>query len=216
MSTTLREGPEGADPTLAAEVHDLESREEALESRTRSLEFAEPLALILAVVAIALALGALIVALAKDDGGATMMGRAATTGMMGGSTSTGASMMGAGRHGSFTPAQMAAAGRGTIHTQLGDYWVAPTVGSVAAGRVTFVAKNVGRVPHELMIEKMPMKFDSPMHPTESSAQGMIEDMEAGQSGRMTLNLRPGSYMLFCNVEGHYVAGQHIPFTVTGS
>ncbi len=27
-------------------------------------------------------------------------------------------------------------------------------------------------------------------------------------------LKPGNYVLFCNVSGHYAAGQHIPFTVT--
>ena len=31
---------------------------------------------------------------------------------------------------------------------------------------------------------------------------------------LTLNLKPGKYQLFCNVPGHYAAGQHIPFTVT--
>ena len=32
---------------------------------------------------------------------------------------------------------------------------------------------------------------------------------------VTLELKPGSYVLFCNVSGHYAAGQHTPFTVTG-
>jgi uncharacterized cupredoxin-like copper-binding protein len=31
---------------------------------------------------------------------------------------------------------------------------------------------------------------------------------------MTLKLTPGNYMLFCNVSGHYAAGQHIRFSVT--
>ncbi len=42
---------------------------------------------------------------------------------------------------------------------------------------------------------------------------MIPDMGPGGSGRMTLNLRPGTYELFCNVPGHYAAGQHVTFTV---
>jgi uncharacterized cupredoxin-like copper-binding protein len=33
---------------------------------------------------------------------------------------------------------------------------------------------------------------------------------------MTLKLMPGKYMLFCNVPGHYAAGQHTVLTVTQS
>jgi uncharacterized cupredoxin-like copper-binding protein len=29
-----------------------------------------------------------------------------------------------------------------------------------------------------------------------------------------MHLKPGKYMLFCNVQGHYAAGQHTVFTVT--
>jgi len=131
-------------------------------------------------------------------------------------TSGGTMMMGAGGHGRFSSSQVAAATKGTVYVQLGDYWAAPTVSSVHAGKVTFIARNVGRVPHELMVERMPMKFDAPMQPNEDAAQGMIDDMAPGHSGRMTMRLRPGTYMLFCNVAGHYAAGQHMTFTVTKS
>lgn len=107
---------------------------------------------------------------------------------------------------------------GAVHqvtAKLGDYWVRPDVTSVPAGKVTFTAKNVGQVPHELMIERMPIKMDAPGQPNEDAALGMIEDMEPGQSGHMTLDLKPGTYMLFCNVPGHYAMGQHTMFKVTG-
>jgi uncharacterized cupredoxin-like copper-binding protein len=144
-----------------------------------------------------------------------MMNRAGAGSMMGSTGQSGGSMMaGVGAHGRFTSEQMAAAAKGTVYVQLGDYWAAPTVGSIRAGKVTFIAKNVGQVPHELMVERMPMKFDSPMHPNEDAAQGMIDDMEPGQSGRMTVRLSPGRYMLFCNAPGHYAAGQHIMFQAT--
>jgi hypothetical protein len=113
-----------------------------------------------------------------------------------GSTASGGMMVGAGGHGKFTSAAAGAAAHGKVYVQLGDYWAAPTVASVRAGKVTFIATNVGRVPHELVVERMPMRFDSPMHPTENAAQGMIEDMAPGHSGRMTMRLRPGTYMLF--------------------
>jgi uncharacterized cupredoxin-like copper-binding protein len=33
---------------------------------------------------------------------------------------------------------------------------------------------------------------------------------------MTLRLHPGMYMLFCNVTGHYAAGQHTVLKVTST
>jgi len=133
-----------------------------------------------------------------------------------GSRGTGPSgtMMGAGRRGNFTASQVTAAAHGTVYVQLGDFWVAPAVASVRAGKVTFVASNVGSVPHELMVERMPIRFDAPMQPNEDAAQGMIDDIDPGKSGRMSLRLTPGTYMLFCNLPGHFAAGQHMVFTVT--
>jgi uncharacterized cupredoxin-like copper-binding protein len=222
MPGTIERDPESTSPELAQELHDLEAQEEKLERRTRSLEVSGPLALIFSLFALALGIGALAIALAnRSDNTSTPSGTSNVAGSAGQSTgmmgSTAAGMMtGAGGHGSFSTSMMSAAARGTVYVQLGDYWAAPAVSSIRAGKVTFVAKNVGRVPHELMVERMPMKFDSPMHPNEDAAQGMIADMDPGHSGRMTMRLRPGTYMLFCNVSGHYAAGQHIPFTVTNS
>jgi uncharacterized cupredoxin-like copper-binding protein len=130
-----------------------------------------------------------------------------------GSTATGGVMMG-GAHGRFAAGQVAAAAKGTVYVNLGDYWVQPAVSSVRAGKITFVAKNVGQIPHELMVERAPIKMMSIGKPDEDAAQGMIDDMSSGQSGHMSVRLKPGRYVLFCNAPGHYAAGQHIPFTVT--
>jgi uncharacterized cupredoxin-like copper-binding protein len=125
----------------------------------------------------------------------------------------GSGMMGAGP--AATSSKPAAGPADQVKAQLGDYWVKPSTTSVPAGKVTFTATNVGQVPHELMIERAPIKMDAPGQPNEDAAQGMIEDMDPGQSGSMTLNLQPGSYMLFCNVPGHFMMGQHTMFKVTG-
>ena len=76
--------------------------------------------------------------------------------------------------------------------------------------------NSGRLIHELMVERAPIKTDGPGRPNEDASIGMIEDMKPGTSGRMTLQLKPGTYELFCNVTEHYAAGQHTTFTVTKS
>ena len=59
------------------------------------------------------------------------------------------------------------------------------------------------------------KIYSPDDGLRLGLQGMIDDMGPGQSGHMTLNLKAGTYMLFCNVPGHYAMGQHTMFKVTG-
>lgn len=222
MPITADHEPETSTAELSDELHTLEAQEAGLERRTRSLELTGPLALIISIFAIAIGIGALVVAFSNGSDGTTTptasdTGAAAPATMMGSTpAASGGMKMGAGGHGRFSSSQVAAAAKGTVFVQLGDYWAAPTVPSVRGGKVTFVASNVGVVPHELMVERMPIKFESPMHPNEAAAQGMIKDMAPGRSGRMNMRLRPGTYMLFCNAPGHYVAGQHITFNVTKS
>jgi len=123
-------------------------------------------------------------------------------------TAHGSSMMGG------AAGNAASTGARTIDVQLGEMFVRPNRATISAGKVTFVAHNSGRVIHELMVERAPLKFDGPGRPNEKAAMGMIEDMTPGTRGKMTLRLRPGTYELFCNVPGHYAAGQHTTFTVT--
>lgn len=102
-----------------------------------------------------------------------------------------------------------------VNSTLGEFWVRPDKTSVPAGKIEFTVRNTGQVEHELMVERMPMKMDAPGQPNEDASQGMIEDMAPGESGKMTVNLKPGMYVLFCNVAGHYAAGQHTMLRVTG-
>lgn len=189
------------EPTLADELHELEREERALEQRTEGVEWTQWIAVAIAAAALAVASFAAIIALSNDDDNGPSMMSAPAAVPAGG--------MGGGMH----AAAQAATGR-TINVQLGEMYVKPNFGSISAGKVTFAAKNMGKVEHELMVERAPIKFDGPGRPTEDAAMGMIEDMGPGGHGKMTLNLKPGKYVLFCNVTGHYAAGQHTTFTVT--
>ena len=192
--------------TLEEELHELEANESALEQRTNSLALANALGLVFGILGFGIALIALVFALSnRDDNNGTGHMRTGSAG----SAMGGAAMMGGSAVGNGAPA-----GVRTIHVKLGEMWVKPDYTSVKAGKVTFAATNTGQVEHELMIERVPLMMDGPGRPNEEAAQGMIEDMEPGDSGKMTLKLAPGSYVLFCNVTGHYAAGQHIRFNVT--
>jgi uncharacterized cupredoxin-like copper-binding protein len=44
--------------------------------------------------------------------------------------------------------------------------------------------------------------------------GEVSDLDPGKEGKLTINLKPGEYLLFCNMKGHYQAGMLAHLTVT--
>jgi uncharacterized cupredoxin-like copper-binding protein len=204
MTTATEEHKHHTTEELEAELEEVRAELQAKRRSSGSWHLLALLAILMGAAAlIAVTLGS------NDKQGAVsaMHNQMNAAGMNGGA------MMGSGS-GAAT-SQASAGPAHVVNAQLGDYWVKPSETSVPAGNVTFNATNVGKVPHELMIERMPIKMDAPGQPNEDAAQGMIEDMDPGQSGSMTLDLKPGMYVLFCNAPGHYAQGQHTMFKVTG-
>lgn len=102
---------------------------------------------------------------------------------------------------------------GAIATELGEMFVKPATTTVKAGKVTFAAKNAGVLPHMLMVEKTPIKLQAPGQPDEAAALGDTGIIQPGKSKNLTVMLKAGTYELFCNVPGHYAAGQKTTITV---
>jgi uncharacterized cupredoxin-like copper-binding protein len=48
-----------------------------------------------------------------------------------------------------------------------------------------------------------------------SSMGELDDVPASQSRSLTVDLAPGRYVFFCNLEGHYLGGMHGVLEVTG-
>lgn len=105
-----------------------------------------------------------------------------------------------------------------------DEWdMTPSITSVPAGKVSFLAVNQGKVEHEVVVlktDKSPkdmvmalggMKVDET---TSGETIGEVE-VEAGATGASTFDLGPGQYVLICNVPEHYKAGMVSQITVTG-
>ena len=42
----------------------------------------------------------------------------------------------------------------------------------------------------------------------------LGDLEPGKSGALTMTLKPGHYVLFCNEPGHFKAGMYAELVVT--
>jgi uncharacterized cupredoxin-like copper-binding protein len=104
--------------------------------------------------------------------------------------------------------------KGGIATALGEMFIKPAATTLKAGKVTFIAKNTGTLPHMLMVEKTPLKLDAPGQPTEAAALGDTGTIQPGATKTLSVMLKAGTYELFCNVPGHYAAGQKATITVS--
>ncbi len=109
---------------------------------------------------------------------------------------------------------------------LNEFSISLSEKTLAAGDVTFNVANTGSIVHEFVVLKtdiapdgIPMAADGQTadeHGTPGvTVMGEIEDLEAGDTGVLSLNLEPGKYIVMCNVEGHYAAGMNAAFTVEG-
>ena len=113
-------------------------------------------------------------------------------------------------------AHVALAGTSSVGITLKEYKVVPTAASVKAGTVTFKVKNVGVLDHEFLVVKtnlpagkLPVKNNRAV----VKALGKIGPFKKGKGGSLTLALKPGKYVLLCNVASHYQIGQYTAFTV---
>lgn len=86
--------------------------------------------------------------------------------------------------------------------------------TVKPGRTTLLAENQSKtLVHEILVVREAAKGELPfdaktdrvieqrVHPL-----GEISDLAPGKTGKLTLNLKAGTYVLFCNQPGHYRDG----------
>ena len=92
--------------------------------------------------------------------------------------------------------------------------------SAAAGEVIIKVRNAGKVEHELVILRTPIKAanlkpsaDDPQEVVEPGFLAELEDMEPGDAANLVLPLKTGHYVLLCNKPGHYRGGMHSDLTV---
>jgi len=96
---------------------------------------------------------------------------------------------------------------------------APT--ALKAGQYTFVVHNEGVTDHELIIApdtggRLPLRADGltvDEEAVENEEPGALEPGGPGSVRALTVTLRPGRYVFFCNMEGHYMAGMRSELVV---
>lgn len=93
--------------------------------------------------------------------------------------------------------------------------------NVPAGDVTFDVFNDGPdMIHEMVVspvtEGTPLPYDATLDKVledDAGHLGEVAELEPGQKGSLTLEMRPGHYILYCNIEGHYASGMWTLLTV---
>lgn len=94
-----------------------------------------------------------------------------------------------------------AEGEGTpLAITAGDIYLEPDEATVPAGPITVTYTNEGQLRHTLLVD--------------GAAPGFYLDVpERGATATGTMQLRPGTYVLYCDIAGHRAAGMEGTLTV---
>ena len=95
--------------------------------------------------------------------------------------------------------------------------------SVKAGTVTFEVTNASKdIIHEMILSsvadgvvELPYLADENRVDEEKAGHlGEVAELDPGKGGKLTVDLKPGKYILYCNIPAHFVGGMWTEITVT--
>ena len=89
-----------------------------------------------------------------------------------------------------------------------------------SGKVNLAVTNRGPDAHELIVVRqsngrLPLRPDGLTVNEEKIENRQVGSLEPADPGRrdLTVDLRPGKYVMFCNMAGHFMGGMHRRFVV---
>jgi uncharacterized cupredoxin-like copper-binding protein len=114
--------------------------------------------------------------------------------------------------------------RGTpVNVRLEDFEVRRDASVVPAGTVSFRILNQGPTTHEFIVvrtdrapDRLPLQSDGLTVNEDAPGIDLLDEVDGLDiDDRQTLVLRlaPGNYVLYCNLEGHYLGGMHASLAV---
>jgi uncharacterized cupredoxin-like copper-binding protein len=115
------------------------------------------------------------------------------------------------------------AARSRINVRMSDFSIEVSRHSVPAGTVDLHVTNDGPSTHEINVDltryaaaKIPLQADGLT--AAEDARGLhrinsIEQVNLHRTDDLKVDLKPGRYVLWCNLEGHYLGGMHATFDV---
>jgi uncharacterized cupredoxin-like copper-binding protein len=97
-----------------------------------------------------------------------------------------------------------------------DFTIKASPARVAAGQVVFQARNRGPDAHELIIIRgraagLQLRSDGMTVSEEALEPKIVGTLEPGAPGsvrELHVRLKPGRYVLICNMSGHFMGGMH--------
>jgi uncharacterized cupredoxin-like copper-binding protein len=113
--------------------------------------------------------------------------------------------------------------KGGVDVTESDYRIELGSTTAPAGAITFNVKNDAEQTHEFVVfktdlapDQLPTNADGDV---DEKGEGVthideIEDVTAGSTKSLKVNLDVGGYVLICNLPGHYRRGMHTAFTVS--
>jgi uncharacterized cupredoxin-like copper-binding protein len=114
--------------------------------------------------------------------------------------------------------------RGTpVNLLLKDFKVLRDAAVVPAGTVSFRIRNQGPTTHEVIVvrtdrapDKLPLQRDGLTVDEEGPGIDFLDEVEGldiDDRQTLVLDLAAGHYVLYCNLEGHYLGGMYEALTV---
>jgi uncharacterized cupredoxin-like copper-binding protein len=110
-----------------------------------------------------------------------------------------------------------------VNVRLEDFKVQPDVAVVPAGTVSFRILNQGPTSHEFIVvrtdrdpDKLPLQRDGLTVNEEAPGIDLVDEAEGldiDDHRTLVLDLAAGNYVMYCNLEGHYLGGMHATLTV---
>jgi uncharacterized cupredoxin-like copper-binding protein len=101
-----------------------------------------------------------------------------------------------------------------------DFAIDLASSSAPAGSVTFNISNEGPSAHEFVVietddapDALPTK-NGTVDEAKLTVVDEAEDIAPSTTATLTTDLEAGSYVIICNVPGHYEAGMHTAFTAS--
>ena len=109
-----------------------------------------------------------------------------------------------------------------VDITLSDFHIDSATASVAGGDVVLQVHNGAPATHEFVVVRTTLPADGlPLGPDGLSVNedwldgvGELNEVPAGTVGTLPLQLAPGRYVFFCNLDGHYLGGMHAVLEVS--
>ena len=110
-----------------------------------------------------------------------------------------------------------------VNVLLEDFKVRQDPAVVPAGTVSFRIRNQGPTSHEYIVvrtdrapDKLPLQRDGLTVNEEAPGIDLLDEAEGldiDDRQTLVLDLAAGHYVMYCNLEGHYLGGMHAALTV---